>query len=80
MEFQTSNAWKDRSLFIMEDSYLKIHLKTAPPKAGDDASKVKYKKEESRAKRHHAAAAKEEEVQPWKKHDQREFYLLSILL
>ena len=59
---------------------MEIHLKIAPLEAGDDTSKVKYKKEESRAKRHHAAAVKEEEVQPWKKHDQREFYFLSILL
>ena len=53
-------------------SDLEIHLKNDPPEAGDDAGKVKYKKEDSRAKRHHAAVAKEEEVQ--KKHDPREFY------
>ena len=63
------NAWKAKLLFIMEDLDLESHLKNDPPEAGDDASKVKYKKEESRAKRHHAAVAKEEEVQPRKKHD-----------
>ncbi len=45
------NSWKASLLFILEDSDLESHLQNDPPKAGDDASKAKYKKEESRAKR-----------------------------